>query len=39
MHWREPVDIAHAHVPGVGLVGGQNNRNDGGSFIEADGAV
>ena len=26
MHQREPVVIMHAHVPGVGVVRGENNR-------------
>ena len=36
MEWREPVDIAHVHVPGGGLVRGKDNRSDGGRFSGAD---
>ena len=39
MHWREPVDIAHAHIPDVGLVRSEDNRSDGRCFIDADCAV
>ena len=37
MHQREPVDIMHAHLSGVGILRGEENQSDGGS--PADCAV
>ena len=39
MHQREPVDIMNAHLPGVGIVRGEENQSDGGSPSGADCAV
>jgi hypothetical protein len=32
VHRREPVDIAHAHVPGIGVVYGEDNGSNGGKI-------
>lgn len=29
VHRREPVDIAHAHIPGIGVLYGEDNRSNG----------
>jgi hypothetical protein len=34
-----PVDIMHTHIPGVGVVRGENTWSNGGNFSGADCAV
>ena len=37
--WREPVDIMHTRIPGIGAVRGRNNWSSEGSFSSADCVV